>query len=203
MRCSASLKGARPRRGWTRQFIPAMRSLIVLMARRATGVSANLRRFAGVGFGSPSDLVPKCVSTDGMAIVRRLSLDPADTISPMRRSAPRILVNMFTVFSATPRWVCCFGPKKSGPSAPQRQGPSLRRPPANTPSKSTRPAKLAGLVKALSPLPGLAIFLRFLTHGLRRGLPSSRRYRGALVRLHVPAAIGGDFISLLPVRNPS
>ncbi len=29
----------------------AMRSFTTLMARRATGVSANLRRFAGVGLG--------------------------------------------------------------------------------------------------------------------------------------------------------
>ncbi len=50
---------------------------MVLIALRATGVSANLRRFAGVGFGSPSARLPM-VNTDGNASVLRPSgLDAA------------------------------------------------------------------------------------------------------------------------------
>ena len=45
---------ARTGRGWIRQRIPAIRSLIVLIALRATGVSENRRRLMGVGFGKAS-----------------------------------------------------------------------------------------------------------------------------------------------------
>ncbi len=43
---------ARPCRGWILHRIPTIRSLIALIARRATGVSANRRRLAGVGLGT-------------------------------------------------------------------------------------------------------------------------------------------------------
>ena len=54
IRCEPSgiCSSVRPRRGWMRHRIPTIRSLITLIARRATGVSANRRRFAGVGFGT-------------------------------------------------------------------------------------------------------------------------------------------------------
>ncbi len=48
----ATSPGRTPRRTRTCQSIAAMRSLITLIARRTTGVSANRRRFAGVGLGS-------------------------------------------------------------------------------------------------------------------------------------------------------
>ncbi len=47
----ATSSGRTPRRTRTCQSMAAMRSLITLMARRTTGVSANLRRFMGVGLG--------------------------------------------------------------------------------------------------------------------------------------------------------
>jgi hypothetical protein len=50
-RCS-TLAGSKLRRTRTCQSILAMRSLTKLRARRATGVSANLRRLAADGFGS-------------------------------------------------------------------------------------------------------------------------------------------------------
>src|SRR5438105_4868036 len=49
-------------------------SLTTLMARRATGVSANLRRFAGVGFGVafwPARLIPYGVRMEGSITVLR------------------------------------------------------------------------------------------------------------------------------------
>jgi hypothetical protein len=60
----------------------AIRSLIVLIAFRATGVSANFRKFAGVGFGIPSLRAP-IVNTDGNAKVFLPSpCVPAALISP-------------------------------------------------------------------------------------------------------------------------
>ena len=48
---SGSSFSARPCRGWMRHCMPAMRSLMVLMALRAIGISAKRRRFAGDGLG--------------------------------------------------------------------------------------------------------------------------------------------------------
>ena len=48
---SATSSGRTPRRTRTCQSMAAMRSLITLIARRTSGVSANRRRFTGVGLG--------------------------------------------------------------------------------------------------------------------------------------------------------
>ena len=47
----ATSSGLTPRRTRTCQSMAAMRSLMTLIARRTTGVSANRRRFTGVGLG--------------------------------------------------------------------------------------------------------------------------------------------------------
>ena len=51
MRAAESGSADEPGFACTRQRMPAMWSLIVLIARRATGVSENRRKFIGVGFG--------------------------------------------------------------------------------------------------------------------------------------------------------
>src|ERR1700746_1867241 len=91
--------------------MPAIRSLIVLIASRAPGVSANRRKFAGVGFGRVFSAAipvlenPYVLRIDGNATARRLSLnadDPAAMASPkdtpaIRRSAPRTFSRMFMI----------------------------------------------------------------------------------------------------------
>src|SRR5271165_7198376 len=96
-----------------RHRIPTIRSLITLIARRATGVSANLRRFAGVGLGArlcgaavpareksgrvngarfdpaPTVRRPSCPANKCAETIRR-----KDTF-PTRRIAPRTLSRMF------------------------------------------------------------------------------------------------------------
>jgi hypothetical protein len=71
-----------------------------LIARRATGVSENRRKFAGVGFGIASDLGPYVVKMFGSASVRRFcSKLPADKDTPaIRRIAPRTLSAIFMMF---------------------------------------------------------------------------------------------------------
>jgi hypothetical protein len=51
MRADASGSSGEPAFDCTRHRIPAMWSLIVLMARRAIGISEKRRRFIGVGRG--------------------------------------------------------------------------------------------------------------------------------------------------------
>ncbi len=68
---NATFSGSWSRFSRTCQSIAATRSLIRLMARRTTGVSANLRRFAGVGLGSARDGNAYGDSTDGKASVFR------------------------------------------------------------------------------------------------------------------------------------
>ena len=59
IRCSASAGSVpEPALSCTCQRIPAMRSLIVLIAFRATGVSANRRKFIGDSFGYTSGRGP-------------------------------------------------------------------------------------------------------------------------------------------------
>ena len=111
---STNSSSDRPRRACTRHFMPAMRSLIVLIAFRATGLSANRRRLAGVGFRIPCDQAvpergnPNVLRIDGAAAVRRFSLNAdnpiasAATASPkdtpaIRRNAPRTFSRMFMI----------------------------------------------------------------------------------------------------------
>jgi hypothetical protein len=73
-----------------RQFIPATRSLIVLIAFLATGVSANLRNVSGVFFGSSSLRPPKrCANPGSGAVLRRSVLrSSARHSSAVSRSPP-------------------------------------------------------------------------------------------------------------------
>jgi hypothetical protein len=101
-----------------RHRIPTIRSLITLIARRATGVSANRRRFAGVGFGTRLWVagIPdreklgeeSGARFDPAPAVRRPSR-PANKLvenqsrkdtSPTRRIAPRTLSRMFMISSS-------------------------------------------------------------------------------------------------------
>src|SRR5712692_6129544 len=102
-----------------RHRIPTIRSLITLIARRATGVSAKRRRFAGVGFGArlcgaDTPVREKLGEENGARFdpaptVRRPSC-PANKFveshsrkdtSPTRRIAPRTLSRMFMNLSVT------------------------------------------------------------------------------------------------------
>src|SRR5438105_7436411 len=80
-----------PCRGWIRHFMPAMRSLIALIARRAIGVSANRRKFAAVGLGIAPARGEYVLRIEGSATVRRFSLEPSrgTRVPVMRRRAPR------------------------------------------------------------------------------------------------------------------
>jgi hypothetical protein len=85
--------------------MPAIWSLIVLIAFRATGVSANRRKFAGDSFGYASGLGPYVFRMEGKGTVRRLPstpLAPSDT-SAIRRIAPRNFDGMFMIFSCVAR----------------------------------------------------------------------------------------------------
>jgi hypothetical protein len=66
----------------------AIRSLITLIARRTTGVSANRRRFMGVGFGSRRPGNWTGLNTAGSASVLRSASASA---APAARSAFRPL----------------------------------------------------------------------------------------------------------------
>jgi hypothetical protein len=70
------------------------------MARRATGVSENRRRFEGVGFGITSGLGPYVVKIFGNGNVRRFSSAfPPDKDTPaIRRIAPRTLSLIVMMF---------------------------------------------------------------------------------------------------------
>src|SRR5581483_10861904 len=74
----------------------AMRSLMVLMALRATGVSAKRRRLAGVALGSVSARGPWTVRIEGSGCVRRFAGAPL-RIRPMR---PRTECVIFMVLSS-------------------------------------------------------------------------------------------------------
>src|SRR4051812_7923782 len=83
---SGSSARARPFFGWMRQRMPATRSLMLLMALRARGVSAKRRRFAGVGLGSAAARGVYESRIEGSGSVRRFS----DVGLPaIRRKAPR------------------------------------------------------------------------------------------------------------------
>ena len=101
-----------------RQAIPAIRSLIVLIALRAIGVSANRRRLNGVGLGmtpARASVGAPGVKMVGSGTVLRADSAPAAFISgavggrrsghcslrnegpAMRRSAPRKACGMFII----------------------------------------------------------------------------------------------------------
>src|SRR5437764_2088288 len=81
-----------------RHFIPATRSLMVLMALRATGVSPKRRRLAGVGLGRMAGHVAAVDKMAGMARVRRGGKTACANSSPARRSALRKETGMFIGF---------------------------------------------------------------------------------------------------------
>ena len=91
---------ATPRRSRTCQSMDAIRSLITLIARRTTGVSANRRRFTGVGLGSsfletaPGSRSQACASVLRSAF--RVHRDPP----PARHERPpRLLPHLPQLFS--------------------------------------------------------------------------------------------------------
>src|SRR5438093_13302856 len=81
-----------------RHFIPATRSLMVLMALRATGVSPKRRRLAGVGLGRMAGRGAAAGKMAGMATVRRGGATVCANSSPARRSALRKEAGMFIRF---------------------------------------------------------------------------------------------------------
>src|SRR5947199_888847 len=81
-----------------RHFIPATRSLMVLMALRATGVSPKRRRLAGVGLGRMAGRGAAAGKMAGMARVRRGGATVCANSSPARRSALRKENGMFIEF---------------------------------------------------------------------------------------------------------
>ena len=136
----------RPLRAWIRHFIPAMRSLITLIARRATGVSANLRKLTGVGFGNAAcDGGPPSPPAPARQHARRKSgyenearFDPAPIVrrppnprannpvdnhsrkdtSPTRRTAPRTASRMFMISVRVAR----AGARETSWPQPRRRG---------------------------------------------------------------------------------
>ena len=87
---SAASTPSAPRRTRTCQSIAATRSLITLIARRTTGVSANLRRFMGVGLGRSRPGNCTGLRIEGSASVLRCasaSAPLADT-SPLAPACP-------------------------------------------------------------------------------------------------------------------
>jgi hypothetical protein len=95
----------------------------VLIAFLATGVSANFRKFAGVGFGIPSPRFP-IVSTEGSATVFRLSAPAAFSCVVMvseERGDP-------SAFAAEPSCVSAFAVMVSGDGAAIAVEPPLRPP---------------------------------------------------------------------------
>jgi len=83
---NATSPGSTPRRTRICQSMAAMRSLITLMARRTTGVSAKRRRLAGVGLGSSFPENWTGLRIAGSANVLRsasASFAPADTSPPL------------------------------------------------------------------------------------------------------------------------
>ncbi len=95
----------RPLRGWIRHRIPAIRSLITLIARRAIGVSANRRRLAGVGLGTTlccadapvRDPAPGSNVCGNLPNANGARFDPA----PIVRRAARAPTPAKTTFRAT------------------------------------------------------------------------------------------------------
>src|SRR5208283_723214 len=156
---------ARPLSGWIRHRIPTIRSLITLIARRATGVSANLRRLAGVGFGTRlcgADLPRAEVNAparenpgeesgarfDPAPTVRRPSREASKLVEshsredtfPIRRKAPRTFSRMFMNLPVP-------GLK---PRHPER-GLLLTKYAATATEGSLRLPYLLGSIKAFSP----------------------------------------------------
>src|SRR5258706_11061025 len=75
-----------PWRDWIRQRIPAIRSLMQLIALRGTGISENRRKLYAVGFGITSPAGPYELKMEGNGSVRRFFSavaseedEPADT----------------------------------------------------------------------------------------------------------------------------
>src|SRR5438067_1505663 len=82
-----------------RHFIPATRSLMVLIALRATGVSPKRRRLDGVGLGRMAGRGAAAGKMAGMARVRRGGgATVCANSSPARRSALRKEAGMFIRF---------------------------------------------------------------------------------------------------------
>jgi hypothetical protein len=86
-----------------------MRSLIVLIALRAIGISENRRRLYAVGFGMMSPGGPYELKIEGNGIVRRppsafaSEVDEAKDTPAIRRIAPRNVSAIFMIFSRVAR----------------------------------------------------------------------------------------------------
>src|SRR5580704_8782920 len=84
--------------------MPAIRSLIVLIARRGTGISENRRRLYAVGLGIMSPGGPYELKIEGNGNVRRFfsafPKDAAEDTPAIRRKAPRnvslIFIKLFS-----------------------------------------------------------------------------------------------------------
>ena len=94
-----------PRRTRTCQSIAAIRSLITLIARRTTGVSANRRRFAGVGLGKCRPGNWTGVRIDGSANVFRSASASA---APDIMSALRLVACLQISRNCSPTLTCTF-----------------------------------------------------------------------------------------------
>ena len=99
-----------PRRVRTCQSIAAMRSLITLIARRTTGVSAKRRRFCGVGLGSSLPALCTGFRIEGRATVRRSASKPAAFIPPL---SPRPVACRQILRNCTPTPTCTVLPGNS------------------------------------------------------------------------------------------
>src|SRR5579862_36515 len=84
-----------------RQRIPTIRSLITLIARRATGVSAKRRRFTGVGFGTrlfagvdpDRDPLPGIPDREKLGVENGARFDPAPAVRRPLRPANKFVAN--------------------------------------------------------------------------------------------------------------
>jgi hypothetical protein len=80
-----------------------MRSLIVLIARRGTGISENRRKLYAVGFGMMSPGGPYELKMEGKGKVRRLFSAFPKEAAPIRRIAPRNVSLIFMMISLYPK----------------------------------------------------------------------------------------------------
>jgi hypothetical protein len=96
-----------PRRTRTCQSMAAIRSLITLIARRTTGVSANQRRLAGVGLGKcrPGNWIG--LRIEGSASVLRSASASAALAAPFAIEPPPIACRQISR-NCSPTFTCTF-----------------------------------------------------------------------------------------------
>ena len=103
---------SKPRRTRTCQSMAAMRSLMTLIARRTTGVSANRRRFTGVGLGRcrPGNCIGLRIAGSA-SVLRSASAAAANSAAPdftprPSRSTPRACRHISR--NCSPTFTCTF-----------------------------------------------------------------------------------------------